>query len=193
MNSSDDEKLDAMLRDVSVPSGLMDRLREIPNEPVVGIPDSNWKIGRRVIGLALAAGLAGIVIWIAWPPAPSQLPVAMTPDSVTAEDELKKLELDRMNELALEIEMLSKRLELRELESKLRDLERTAPIPSLSIEDTESLVLCLADQSAIAWGAEPESVRADMQKIIEMYPHTAGARTANEFLARATDQNSMKP
>jgi|GEM_PF-4415580 len=191
----DDKQFDALLRDVSVPGELKQRLRQIPGEqplvtrsPVVSLPPK-W-----IAGLALAAGLAGVAVWLNWPvdnsPGPGLAAVEGAPEVATVDPQIA---IDQLN---LEIELLTARIRLRESEKRLAELQSANPMLELSTNDQLSLALALSDQAAMEWGANPETVRADMQKTIGRYPDSAGAKIASQFLAAADSQNppnSMKP
>jgi hypothetical protein len=58
----------------------------------------------------------------------------------------------------------------------------------LVASDRASLIVGIADQSALEWGGDPQLVASDMERLIERFPSTAGAALAERFLAHAKQQ-----
>ncbi len=94
-------------------------------------------------------------------------------------------------QIAAQIEILTWDIELhqqRMLLARLRARARAAqPASVLNATETRSLVAFTANRSALDWGADPVTIRDDMQSIIENYPETSGAERARQFLASSAN------
>ncbi len=194
-----DQQLDDLLRSVPIPGEFKQRLLAIPDQPTT--PDREWALKSQIwlAGLAIAAGLTGIVAWLAWPNDAQRVPdVAQTethsklPETV-ADQEANTFRpsppqpaIDRLN---MEIEALNSRIKLHAAELHLAELALPEPVEELSPSDCQSLIVALSDKSGEFWGAKPESIRHDMQNVINRYPGSAGAKIASQYLANAENQN----
>ncbi len=188
-----DEQLDDLLRDLTVPAGLKQTLLRIPNEqPVVAHPAVLFPAWR-IAGWVLAAGIAGVACWFCWPldkPVGGN-PVAVTDNrALSGNDSRAQLEIDQLDQ---EIEVLNARIRLREAELRLAELWRDQPRSEVSGADQLSLALALSAQSAIELGVGRDAVREDMQKVVQRYPQSAGAEIASQFLAGVESKNPMNP
>lgn len=196
-----DQQLDDLLRSVPIPGALKQRLRAIPDQP--STPDREWASKSQIwlAGLAIAAGLTGIVAWLAWTNDGRRVPeVAQTethsnlPETV-ADQQANAFRpsppqpaIDRLN---MEIDALNSRIKLYEAELRLAELAVPEPALELSSSDCQSLIVALSDQSGEFWGAKPESILRDMQNVINRYPGSAGAKIASQYLANAENRNQQ--
>lgn len=189
----DDEQLDALLRDVSVPEDLATRLKRIPNEirPESKLAGDRWLTTQRLIGLAIAASLIGLMTWVAWPTGDRQQPEARLPEepAVVSDNDVpgfpvaESVVSPSVDELTGRIEELTWQIELHEQRARLAELQRTVVAQPLDQNESRALLAFESENSALAWGADEGSLRPRMQKIIELYPNTQGARQARQFLA----------
>ena len=198
-----DEQLDAMLRNVQVPSELKSRLKQIPKsvtlreEGVVPLasklptspplPQTSW------LSYALVAGLLGVAAFAAakfLPSAPNNVKpgqVASTnsnhvegnPNSNLLEPTPAQLSALDGELQILEAEIQT--LESARLESELLQLE-TRSNQRLSDNEVESMILALAPQYSIPLGGKEADVRSEMARVIRDYPNTRGAVLAVQIL-----------
>lgn len=90
----------------------------------------------------------------------------------------------QIEQLTWDIELHQQRMQLARLRARARN---DVPASVLNAAETRSLVAFTAHRSALDWGADPMTIRDDMQSIIESYPETSGAERARQFLASSTD------
>lgn len=194
-----DEQLDALLRDVTMPGDLKQRLLAVTDvEPAAlrreksrskGLP---WK---RV--LAAAASLAGIALFSLW--AFSGGSQRANPKVATNKTPPKSVETTaEVDQLLAEFKQLSDELDSLQTESKLNRIDQLLAEASprqrslLPDEELISTVLAIAEQTPVILGASPESTIKDMEKIVEKWPGTRGAVIAQEFIDQSEPNQKDK-
>jgi hypothetical protein len=192
----DDQELDRLLRKVPVPRGLADRLKRIPLEsPVVTPAPSRPALSRRgAIAVAVAASLLGLVCWFLWPHAVREQPVVALPGNAAPPPgsplvpNARQLEnLGRnLDSLSGEIGAFRARLGKQQQLVRRSRIQPAATASALSRSEQDALTLYLANETAGQWAGPSDFVRAEMQRIIEQFPGTTGARRAREFLGRTS-------
>ncbi len=184
----EDRELDALLRDVPVPPGLHDELKQIPDEfEPVRLHTSSIGSWQLVAAIAIAASLIGIACWLVWPEMkPGKLEIAQQ-NVVEHPPAQVGNEIDWLSE---QIAELAWELESREQLAKLSELRQAESMGAVALQkpaERDALTMYLSSEAASTWGAGNDFVEAEMQQIIERYPDTAGASRAQEFLKQSTE------
>ena len=207
-NELNDEQLSEMLRQVAVPDNLKQQLKEIASDTVErreetpghrnGFPSSLWVLAA---SLAAVATVVGITLWVNSPDPDSTLadgPVMVSPaprqgappeSSSAPPNPDRSAASRRLADHTDTMDDIESRLELQEiarLEARLNELQQ-AEHRLQSLEDVDSVVLAVADQTVMPLGGRPQRAEAAMSQIISRYPDTRGAQMAREFLERQTN------
>ena len=200
-----DDKLDALLRGVDVPTDLRDDLRKIPQaqseplskqaEQVDEQPDNQLGRWRVTTVLALAATLLGLGLFFAWPLINgNETPIASstenikkssTSDSPATAESVESVESAELVELTRnttqQIDSVLHEIEMLELRSRLAEIEQSYA-QSLEHREYQSLITAVADQSILQLGGSEQTVKEDMVQVIKNYPDTIGSKIAQEFI-----------
>lgn len=175
----DDEQLDELLRDVSVPRDLKAKLLEIPNHEseATSFPPRSIagplrsKSYTAMLGtIAAIAATVLVVLYIA----PSQVAEieSNVDESETVEMLLAELEQNQksMNELLRFQEMANEQTHSLSIE------------PIYDPDETVALALSMSWQSSLDQGASLESVEEELEYVVATYPNTQGAMQARQIL-----------
>ncbi len=174
----DDEQLDDLLRDVSVPHDLKATLLQIPDresEAVSVARRSNS--GFAFLGL-LAAIAAAVLLFVNLPSAPLDVDENVSV-AISDEEEIEELEglLAQLEEERYSIELLAKAQELER--SRLELLKEG---PHLELKESLALAMSLSWESSLDRGASIESVRSELEYVASTFPGTRGAEIARNIL-----------
>ena len=186
----DDQRLDALLRDVSVPDDLKDSLRQIPqlnDDAAITIDRKNARQASPSTNdrsltwmMVLAASLVAVAAFAGWQWYSNQ----------NANDESKlAVEMDhsksnnngaasmRLAELDQEIATLTAMLDQLEIQNMERRLAQTEVQyeTELANQEVQSLIVALADQTTLPLGGNSQTVKSDMALVIEKFPDSIGA------------------
>lgn len=198
-----DEQLDAMLREVQVPSELKSRLRQIPDSatrhqegamPVERtLPSSPQPFQTPWLSYVLVASLLGVAAFVAAkflpsnPNNPDRGQIASTSTNRIEKNRISNMPeptTAKLNEQDRELQMLEaeiQALEIARLESELLQLE-TLGNQRLSNNEVESMILALAPEYSIPLGGKKADVRSEMARVLKEYPNTRGAVLAAKIL-----------
>ena len=192
----DDEQLDALLRDVSVPSDLKDSLRQISqmtdesqdaienkNEPKKNSSPNGSSVTWMLV---LAASLAAVAAFAGWQwysgqnanDAPGMVVEMDRSNSNNDEQPIKLAELDQ--EISAVTAMLAQ-IEIQKMEQRLFHSE-TRYESELANREVQSIIVAIADQISLPLGGDSESVKSDMAQVIKTFPGSKGAEIAREYL-----------
>ena len=205
----DDEQLDALLRDVSVPSDLKDSLRQIPPKHGIAGVTTDQKVERKTHKsqngrpatwmMVLAASLAAVAAFAGWQwyagqngndagmvakigQADSNDDAETIPNIVDDDAESKLLaELDQ--EIATLTTMLDQ-IEIQKMKQLLSQTETSRYETELANQDVQSLIIALSDQISLPLGGNSDSVESDMAQVIDKFPGSMGAEIAREYLSQ---------
>lgn len=194
----DDDGLQRLLQNVDFPADLPARLREIPEQATKHRRETPPRDTRRIVGWAVAASVLAIAaiasaLWMRQfsgqpaerivrrgPPPTDRRPDIGPETSPTNRAEGSREIQDNLvwvTDLVQSLEVDA----LRQARDEMRQYElRTNADP----RNLESLIVGLADRSALDWGASRTSVSRDMQQILDEYPGSLGAELASEVLAQ---------
>ena len=211
-NEPTGEQLDAMLRDVQVPSDLKSRLKGIPeleslagesgslptNTPPVSLASSDNK--RTWLPYVLAASLLAVAAFTAAQFLPKDGPnvapgsIASAPAKDPFNENNFKPEPRAIEHVVVksaidqEVELLNaqiQELEIARLQSELHRLENDYDkhlSEHPSENEVESMIMALSPQYSLPLGGKQADVRAEMARVLEQYPNTRGAVLAEKFL-----------
>jgi len=166
----DDEQLDDLLRDARVPTGLKSRLLEIPDEQAELLREVRGSKSRLAIVGALAAIAATVLVILNLPSA--DVANVQDVDKETAEQLLARMEQD--------LKAMEKICDAQDLE--LARLDASVKVPAVDLKEALSLAMSVSWQSAVDQGAKIESVKSELEYVINTYPNTAGAQQAQDIL-----------
>ena len=166
----EDEKLDELLRDVDVPRDLKASLLKIPGrevEVVAAKPES--KSWATLIG-TIAAIAASVVLYFSIQPEPAPFGVSLA----TNESEIAMLiaEMEQNNQSINSILEMQDSGFSREISTD----------PIFDSKESIASALSLSWQVAVDQGASLDSVRSELQYVVDVYPDTAGAQRARGLL-----------
>lgn len=185
--------IDDLLRDLEIPESLKSDLRAIPDECRIELPrkrPKRWNVAAAIIALAAAIVVLASVI--------HQL--QSNPGVVQKSDPSPRTERSDENRIAMELaepgelDQLQLDLERARLQWKIATLRQRAALNSmdwLKSEEANSaslsheklaLVKGLSCQAALDWGAPPESVRFELQSVVDEFDGTQGAAIATQIL-----------
>ena len=166
----DDEQLDELLRDVSVPRDLKASLLQIPGQDLSLSKVESRSRSRLAIVGALAAIAAMIIVFLNLPT--TDVAVNNIEDGEAIESLLAQMQenLDTMDQVCVEFQTEFPR-------SAVLDVE-----PALNMEESLSLAMSVSWQSAVDRGASVESVKSELEYVINTYPNTLGAQQARNIL-----------
>ena len=168
----DDEQLDDMLRDVSVPQDLKAKLLEIPDrdsEAVVASDSSHMRT--TIVGTMMAiAALILVFLYIE----PSQV-AKVEPQADNAEAIAMLVEDMQRNQESID-EILNAQTDAIEG----RALANTSPV--FDPDETLALALSMSWQASLERGASVEVVKDELEFVVTQYPNTNGAQRARELL-----------
>lgn len=209
-NKSSDQDLRERLRGIEVPSDLKARLLALPQ--TMDLPSSETTETKSVLSptrsaspsrpmrgygwglLVSAATVAALMLSVGETPEADLQDgagdrVAMTSGNDSTEPREPGREVVRPRDeqgiyeaMREDVELSLTKLEIRQLQRRIRDL-RSKKTSSLGGREDASMILALADQAAIEFGASATDVGRDMARIIETYPETRGAEIARQYLA----------
>jgi hypothetical protein len=174
----EDEQLDDLLRDVSVPHDLKAKLLQIPDrEPESLTVARRSNSGITILGL-LAAIAASVLVFFNLPAAPVDVDENVSV-AISNEEEIEGLEslLAQLDEERRSIELLSKARELDRSRLELLNEE-----PHLKLEESLALAMSLSWESSLDRGASIESVRSELEYVASTFPNTKGAEIARNIL-----------
>lgn len=207
-----DEQLDAMLRDVAIPSNLKSQLLGIPestspDDKTSGL--SKKKISASVttpistkpasktwatwMPYVLAASLLAITIFGASQLIPSndrelESGTMASVDNQNSKPENKPppkdLELVETEQAKQELQLLKAKIELLEIERLKTELAMLEQLTGnqLSENEVESMIMALAPEYSIPLGGKKADVQSEMARVLMEYPNTRGAFFANKIL-----------
>lgn len=166
----DDRQLDDLLRDVSVPDDLKAKLQSIPDEQAESVHNVRGTTSRFTIVGVLAAIAATVLVIVNL----SAVDVANNQNSndETAEQLLgqMKQDLEAIEEICID----------QNFEFARKDALRKEPANDL--KEALSLAMSVSWQAAVDQGAKIESVKSELEYVINTFPNTAGARQAQNIL-----------
>ncbi|QEG23201.1 hypothetical protein [Mariniblastus fucicola] len=167
-----DEQLDEMLRDVSVPDDLQAKLLQIPSEasdqPVVERASRSYST---LLG-TLAVIAATVLLFVYF--APSN--VAKSNSDVRDAEAVALLLADLQRNLDSMDEIL-KAQEIATQQNYSLSIE-----PVFEPDETVALAKSMSWQSALDKGASFDSVKKELESIVAFYPDTRGAQKARDLL-----------
>ena len=169
----DDEQLDDLLRDVSVPQNLKADLLEIPDREraTVVVAPVVSRVRTAMIGTILAiAATIFVFLYIA----PSE--VAKVDPQVDDADEIAML-LDEMQRNQDAIDEI-----LNAQDFAISEAASIDTAPFLDPDEVLASALSMSWQSSIEQGASVESVQKELELVVTKYPNTRGAQRARELL-----------
>ena len=211
-NLLSDQQLDALLRDVDVPTDIADELRAIPRtqsqndaaDRKLDTPSSAgtpWRISPLLV---LAASLLAVSAFFAWPwivgdselgTDPSTVVRSGPTEPVKPTDPTQPNSTDSQLNPTLEsstaellarteaIEAALHEIEMQRLREQLAEIKQSTPTHySMDTREYDSLITAIADQTILQLGGSEDTVRQDMVRVIKTYPNTAGATIAQDFL-----------
>jgi len=165
----DDEQLDYLLRNVEVPGDLKASLLEIPDRDVVTVealpPSKSWSV---LLGTVTALAASVVLCFSIAPMVPKDGGLIADSDEIA----ILLAEMQQNNESIdsiLQLQQSNSRLEL-----------STDPI--FDSQETIASVLSLSWQASIDQGASLNSVRDELQDVVDRYPDTNGAIRAQRLL-----------
>ena len=181
----DDEQIDALLRNVSVPADLKVSLRQIPrltdesqdtidnkNEPKRNSSPNVYTVTWMMV---LAASLAALTAFAGWQIYSGQnandepamvVEINRSTTNTEGEDSLELAELDQ--EISTLTAMLAQ-IEIQKMEQQLSNTE-TRYEAELANHEIQSIIVALADQTSLPLGGDSESVKSDMAQVIKTFP-----------------------
>lgn len=167
----DDEQLDDLLRDISVPADLKATLLEIPDRDseAISVPLRS-KSYAAMLGTIAAIAATVLVFLYMGPTRVAKVPVP--DDSVTVEMLLAQLEQNQ--------EAMKKVAEIQEMANQETQSFDTDPI--YDPNETVALALSMAWQSSLDQGASFDSVKGELESLVASYPGTRGAEQARQIL-----------
>lgn len=193
----DDEQLDALLRNVSVPADMKDSLRQIPqltdepqdttdnkNEPKRNSSSNGHSVTWMMV---LAASLAALAAFAGWQMYSGQnasdepamaVEIDRSTTNTEGEDSLELAELDQ--EISTLTAMLAQ-IEIQKMEQQLSNTE-TRYEAELANREVQSIIIAVADQTSLPLGGDSESVKSDMAQVIKTFPGSMGAEIARKYL-----------
>lgn len=166
----DDKQLDDLLRQIDVPSGLKASLLTIPDRDVEVDVSPTSKSWTAILG-TVAALAASVVLYFSLPPGFGLAP--SNPDLASADEIAILLAELEQNQATLDA--------IRELQNTQPEIEPDVE-PIFDAKESIAMALSLSWQSAIDRGASLDSVRDELQDVVDRYPETAGARRAQGLL-----------
>ena len=174
----DDEQLDELLLDVSVPHDLKATLLQIPDresETVNVARRSNSGIA--IVGL-IAVIAATVLVFLNLPAVPLGVDENVTV-AISDNEEIEALEdlLAQLDEEFDSIKLLSKAQELERLRIELLNES-----PHLELKESLALAMSLSWESSLDRGANIESVRSELEYVASTFPNTKGAEIARNIL-----------
>lgn len=211
-DSTDDDQLNRLLRAVDVPADLHEKLLCIANhdgqdqevKKTVAKPPVHWQL-RTMLVVAAGYLLVSMSLIFFWPKNATEVAKhspnenfkrgntrasGLDQSQGNSRNETNE-EINKRNELPIErtrlvvdsIEEKLNQLELLRMESKLARLEEE--LQELDSDQKISIVLAVADQSALNFGASRESVVNDLSEVLRRYPGSQGAKIVNQFVNRS--------
>ena len=168
----DDEQLDDMLRDVSVPQDLKVKLLEIPDrDPGAVVASDSSHMRTTIVGTMLAiAALILVFLYIE----PSQLAKV---ESQSDDADAIAMLVDDMQRNRDAIDEILNAQDFANSEATSID---TSPL--LDPDEVLASALSMSWQSSIEQGASVESVQKELELVVTKYPNTRGAQRARELL-----------
>ncbi len=185
--------IDDLLRDLEIPESLKSDLRAIPDQCRTELPPTRpkrWKAAAAIIAVAAAVVMLASVI--------HQL--QSNPDVVQQSDPSPRTDPSDENRIAMELaesdelDQLQLDLERARLQWKIATLRQRAALNSKGLPESVeansatlsheklALVKGLSCQAALDWGAPPESVRFELQSVVDKFDGTQGAAIATQIL-----------
>lgn len=166
----EDEQLDELLRDVSVPNELRASLLSIPDQANVVIAPKPSR-GKLWASLSVVASIAALVLVFLYSQ-PSEVTVIEKQDTETIELLLAEMEqnLESMNLIQ----------QIYEHQQSQRRIQRAEPL--LSVDESVALALSIPWKSSLDRGASIETVRTELEYVINTFPGTLGALEAETIL-----------
>ena len=205
-NQLDDEQLDALLRDVSIPSDLKDSLRQVPQMPVAPkdtidkkheLKTNSSTNGQSFLWMmVLAASLAAVAAFVAWqwyfsPSVNNGANLAGTGHSNSIHDDTAAVptadmvnEISTLEELDLQIAALNSMLdqiEMEQLEQRVL-VAKTEYESELSDREAQSIIIALSSQISLPLGGKEDSVKSEMAQVMKKFPGSVGAELARDYL-----------
>jgi hypothetical protein len=203
-----DEQLDAMLRDVAIPSNLKSQLLGIPESTSPDDKTSGFskqqisasatttpasKTWATWMPYVLAASLLAITIFGASQLIPSndrelESGTMASVDNQNSKPENKPppkdLELVETEQAKQELQILKAKIELLEIERLKTELAMLEQLTGnqLSENEVESMIMALAPEYSIPLGGKKADVQSEMARVLMEYPNTRGAFFANKIL-----------
>jgi hypothetical protein len=169
----DDEQLDELLRKIEVPSGLKASLLTIPERDLEAnekpFQAKSWTAMLGTLAALAASIVLYFVITSTSPPKDNAIALA---DASKNEVAMLLAEMEQTNESIDAI------LRWREIPRN----EEPSNEPIFDAKESVATALSLSWQAAIDRGASLESVREDLQYVVDKYPETAGAQRAQVLL-----------
>lgn len=168
-----DEQLDDLLRQVDIPGGLKASLLSIPDRDLsveAGPTSKSWT----TLLSTVAALAASVVLYFTFAPNLGRPNDILVADAGSNEVEVEML----LAELQQEMDTLDSMMQLQEANL---DVELSTE-PIYDIKESVATALSLSWQSAIDRGASVDSVRNELQYVVDQYPETAGAHRAQGLL-----------
>jgi hypothetical protein len=165
-----DEKLDELLREVRVPTGLKASLMSIPDHSDVYV-STRTTLSKRGAFLGIAASVAAMVLVFLYSQ-PSDVAVIEKSDPETIGLLLAEMERN--------LESMELLQQIHELEHQQKRIERAEPL--LSVDESVALAMTVPWKSSLDHGGSVENVRNELEYVINTYPGTRGAREAEAIL-----------
>lgn len=168
----DDEQLDELLRDVSVPDDLKTSLLQIPDQELNVVHEDSRPRARYRLAIAglLAAIAATACIFLYLP----KTPVANHINDHSASAELLLAQMQRNVDAMAEIQQAA------ELEFSSEHVVEVEPIANF--KESVALAMSLSWKASLDRGASIEFVKPELEYIINTFPGTRGADEARTIL-----------
>jgi len=168
----DDEQLDDLLRDVSVPRDLKATLLEIPDrEPEAPFVSKHTHVRSAIVGTLLAIAATILIFLYVVPSKVANVESQVDDDAMIA---MLSTEMQENQDM---IDEIGKALDL-----AVGERASVNAAPLLDPDETLALALSMSWQSSIEQGASVESVQDELESVVARYPNTQGAQRARELL-----------
>ena len=171
----DDEQLDDLLRQIEVPSGLKASLRTIPDRTDRNVEVDTFPTSKSWTALlgTVAALAASVVLYLALSPNLTSNPGGVA-GGIGGSSEIAML----LAEMEQDNESIDTLLQLQE--TRLSFEPESEPI--FDSNESVATALSLSWQAAIDRGASVDSVREELQYVVNQFPNTTGAQLAQGLL-----------
>jgi hypothetical protein len=186
----DDEDLDAMLRDVDIPDGLKNSLKQISqtSNAKVSLPvdsGSDSRSRHRLIAWAVAASVAAVAAILVGRSLTDQADNNFVENSkpVLIDESIEQeLARDELEPTSLSEQLLME-LEIETLRSELAALRAKRPPEPISVHETKAIVAAVSSESHYLLGGSRSTSLALSENVILEFPGTAGAELAQTYIS----------